>query len=1517
MGFYGNIRNTTSNSFKFDRIYSNRTIMEQNANTDSVFGGRYVLVEYDQPLNENPVEAVKTVYNKNGKYYAKAEILSAYKTKDDGDNLSDLCYYLYLSEEFNDIKEEVNWESGNYSKVIYEMTPTIAYRAKEADEHGDHLIKTIDWENEEGIVLYTKDQITQEITEIPVYCYVQESDIYSSSNENDIYSKPYHYIDALRNRWFLYGKEGEEIGLPWNSDNVVETEDAYTTNFAIDKAVYGLGRGYDSTVWRKVYGNDGKAKYVNIAELNSVVPTFALTSDSPSDVPRTLHFDKDSTNVYYNLHMQTPWGFMIADVDELKEDIPHLDGKTDVGLLELKRTELDTQHKINESTIKSYNGAIYFNKIGFSRDNSVYSGVGKDKNVIQIDNYQSGTKYANQDEDSTTNFENKPYDDMKGLSVILPALGDTVAEMWDIIYGVSGYEPILEEDFDANESYYEKLDPNEEKYIEYKGEEFKSGLYKQTNKRKTLHAWEDANDILTAHNEKQHLVHYTREDDYTEYVPEEGDSLVGTINSAHDLMGMIITNEDIPTTDDYADPQKAHTWQIYYATKDYNALNEDGEPADKNIQQGHYYYVSKSVGFKEIPYTELETLTAEQFKENYETGNDNYFEVMANKMPDNVYSNEINGNIYKRVNGSGIASEGWKYYTLPSTLKYVGSASKINKNEIYYLEKTEIPTGYTDAQEPSAPKHFYEAHNGEYLINQWKQGAQIADKWYELLDFHEVSGYMLDNERWYVLKADKNADPNRNNYIKLSEVKIGTDNLWVKYSNGDIKSADEFKEALRNATNSSEINLNEPIQVHYYYEHAPELSPEGETVTSEFGHIDLNRILFNNRSYYKDYGTEGKIELGWPLYYNHDPSESHYATATKKKVTLPTTGCYYADFRHPEDDPLKARALAIEAGEDVSEEFNLSTIDEQNNPIISFNRVSLREEDLDFNGVSEEYTYWQIKDQPNWGKLEDESFVGFGLTSNFDVDNEYITAGKNGYYTEFTLYYKDGNKYMPADRPDFSTGQLPMNLYVAGNEYYIIDVDESVEDDFTKYQKLNTQIILEDSDIEKYFGGENPKLKIGIKQDSKVFKELNDFARNINTLHGLLLRINEVLQSGNTRTRDNNTVQGCLNQLHDIIDGFEQPLIPGQLYGVNEYGKLGPVALNSENDNGESWVSLTPSFDEETGQMILDIVHDNVNDFDGENSTHLPLSEDADRNDELSGYVDALKDTLEADEANNDRAHDPFGFVPDDATGNRIVLHSPVIDNAGHVIGEKETTVKVADILLETNGSATIGTLTSPSGNVSITSADTVRDAFNKLITHINAGANNITLNDYDNYYINDINESMGDNVDDNDNLTEAIAKLQWQLDHIANRPLTDLDSPSNRGSNTPIAATDTLGQGLNKLQAQINNINNQTIEGGGNESGIINNYCGIIRSDPDHIPTNLTTGLGSNEMSVPDVKSGWIWVCHSDAVAESGTQGESNYVAPQPEKNYIYIKTKNGVKTGSFTDNIDRNYWELLNAWQ
>jgi hypothetical protein len=97
-------------------------------------------------------------------------------------------------------------------------------------------------------------------------------------------------------------------------------ESNYTKNYNIDTGVYGEGRGYDSTVWQKVY-TQGTEKYVMIAELNSVVPTFDITADAPTMNPITPHFDADSTNVYYKLHWQPQWGFRVAEANGENSDV--------------------------------------------------------------------------------------------------------------------------------------------------------------------------------------------------------------------------------------------------------------------------------------------------------------------------------------------------------------------------------------------------------------------------------------------------------------------------------------------------------------------------------------------------------------------------------------------------------------------------------------------------------------------------------------------------------------------------------------------------------------------------------------------------------------------------------------------------------------------------------------------------------------------------------------------------------------------------------------------------------------------------------------------------------------------------------------------------------------------------------------------------------------------------------------------------------------------------------------------
>lgn len=69
MSFYGNITNTAKTTFSFDHIYTTRVEMDKYANTDGVFLGRYVLVNYDEPPIQGYFDG-KDFYN--GQSYIEA-----------------------------------------------------------------------------------------------------------------------------------------------------------------------------------------------------------------------------------------------------------------------------------------------------------------------------------------------------------------------------------------------------------------------------------------------------------------------------------------------------------------------------------------------------------------------------------------------------------------------------------------------------------------------------------------------------------------------------------------------------------------------------------------------------------------------------------------------------------------------------------------------------------------------------------------------------------------------------------------------------------------------------------------------------------------------------------------------------------------------------------------------------------------------------------------------------------------------------------------------------------------------------------------------------------------------------------------------------------------------------------------------------------------------------------------------------------------------------------------------------
>lgn len=326
--------------------------------------------------------------------------------------------------------------------------------------------------------------------------------------------------------------EGSTEWATW--ERVVNSTDPYVTNYNIDIAAYGSGRGYDSTVWQKAY-IDGSEKYIQIAELNSVVPTFDIAADAPTVYPITPHFDVNSTNVYYKLHWQPQWGLRIKEGDNENPKTTSSDNTIYPSdeISSYKKVTYDPVKGTESITTVSYPSAIYYNKAGFDKNVRTYDETLAGQDVIQVEpTGLSGNKYNTHTKSDAT----KEAIDIQELRIILPSLGNTISDLWDLAFGQVRNQDIA---WNSNEGL--RLSPKLE-----------------------------GADAGYAYNPE-----------------EEINTIAGCINSVHDLMGMIII-------DDINDPAAADYEHIYfinnkyyqkYPLYNYTPITED----EFNATSGVYY----------------------------------------------------------------------------------------------------------------------------------------------------------------------------------------------------------------------------------------------------------------------------------------------------------------------------------------------------------------------------------------------------------------------------------------------------------------------------------------------------------------------------------------------------------------------------------------------------------------------------------------------------------------------------------------------------------------------------------------------------------------------------------------------------------------------------------------------------------------------------------------------------------------------------------------------------------------
>ncbi|MBQ7820100.1 MAG: hypothetical protein IJ341_10435 [Bacteroidales bacterium] len=180
----------------------------------------------------------------------------------------------------------------------------------DSDVHLDHMLRV--WHKADG--WYTQDSNNVNILLKEGNVVVGEL-VYTASAEIDR-NDPRAYKNCVFYKCVGFNDDANKTA---KFEEVVDGSSdpntpAYTVNYNMDTDVFGAGRGYDSTVWQKTYSAESGEKYVMIAELNTVVPTFDVTPDAPTMNPVVPHFDTQSTDVYYKLHWQAPWGFRVKEV---------------------------------------------------------------------------------------------------------------------------------------------------------------------------------------------------------------------------------------------------------------------------------------------------------------------------------------------------------------------------------------------------------------------------------------------------------------------------------------------------------------------------------------------------------------------------------------------------------------------------------------------------------------------------------------------------------------------------------------------------------------------------------------------------------------------------------------------------------------------------------------------------------------------------------------------------------------------------------------------------------------------------------------------------------------------------------------------------------------------------------------------------------------------------------------------------------------------------------------------------
>ena len=1205
--------------------------MDQNAANDSVYTGRYVLVEYDSKLNASdydkgwylvsyqgkhiPYGALDFCKTENQYLYFNNPINETHFTAEDITN--DTLFILYFAahkhftiENASTIYIKVR-QNGSYTTISKEAFDEHYANVETEDIPHAHIANEV-------AHIDNPEAFTDQVLEI--YAQVLPGQKYSYNVDGELWSVE----DETFQQNEINFKVLRQLSLADISDS------PYLTNYNIDLRRYHVSRGYDSTVWQKVY-NNGTEKYVMIAELNTVVPTFGVTADAPSLLPISPHFGADSTNVYYDLHWQPSWGFRVKAANNglytsriksdgslyLMEDgniqtqVPGIKTRTNDEVFYPSDQFIQWSHTFENNTLSGdterktlyYDyetgtwvetanvqlpGAIYFNKDGFNSTEINYSEdlISEESQTSTWNKYNSriaNSNWKNNDEISLTStglsgnlynahdgsINDVAKEDIQELSVMLPSIGDTIAQIWDIVYG---------------------------------GRDTNDGI-KLTSLRNKDIAWEDAK----AEPSRRGLRLVGQGGDA--YNTSEVDTLAGAINTAHDLIGMIICSN---TAEELEDLERLDMNRIYYDSdhKTYFRKREkyDIEEVDEKTEFNYSETTGVVLNEEEIQkglyYTYNEITDEYELAEHYIEGTTYYIKKIANPYEELDY--ELTEFPYTDSNNKTYA---WYQDYLSENTRFVenlegdDNAKKLLSDYVYDTE--------------------YHPDRNYFYVNAVKKTLNASYRpkayWYESIAGNERA-LLLDTAeketrgRTYYTFNPNDMEPCSHRMIYVPGI------YYYKRITGNGENDFEYDcDLTTDKTQNGDQNVYRGAggEVMYYQLNIfSTTSQTGEEVIyqahDEYVPLDftLNADNFVIGIYYYWNASNGRWERAETFV---DGREYRLKRTTYREVK---------DITQVEievENEWNSSQLALY----YERTFYTQTKDTNGN-VVGIREISRQRFLNERASIFDEkiYTFGRNQDsnRSNWYKtMIDADVMGTG--------NNVIIKRQDEFYQSGTYHYVKNNSYVLDTNPQFTVGRdyyvltevtkLDQNIHFyeegkyyaenEGEEGYELITDNTLPEDTTFYKKSEYFVINDDLDLLPYGSKWNVNsvaipntITLGKKVLGYELVELPNYSVNTNTLNGMLIKIHQLLELDDKTTRSSENLSGLMNQLRDLLSSFVINK-NRELVIIDDYGRY-----HSAPFTGDDYINISINGDPQNPSVGINHV---INTITGNDKDYTNLDE--------------------------------------------------------------------------------------------------------------------------------------------------------------------------------------------------------------------------------------------------------------------------------------------------------------------